>query len=453
MDSNEAFTRAALYQSCKRSKILNNIDIENVDIQTLRALVNQHNAVSVRELPILISKYMVKFGLSFVVERFPKMRGYMNPENIVVQIEDDELLYLQTHEGRAQMNIYTIVMKNIAVSVLGSSIASLREQLNSNSRVTEYPKIKVKSVAQPIPQQVVPKTYTNKFDDVSFSPMLTSPLQRAVQSSKAGSSERDTNIHKHSDQVVNGRIIRRNELQAIRRMHRDRLTSRLRPIDNLSDSAESVDNEDEVDDIEETEIERRSLLGRRSSISKFNDSTILLDDINDADEKYLEYTSPLSQSPRQDAANDWLNLDNVEHQRHYATIEKPKIRSMPKTSSDTLIFPSESKQTINESVIHKLADDGEVKTHELKTVDRQMDLEQQQKEDDEDDIISIIEPSDVNKTTNGPDEAGNTREEFTDKSAPIVSDVSIDAEKHKAASTSDTDDKRITISFSDDEDD
>lgn len=192
MELDDAFTKAALYETCVKSKILRNIDLDNVDTQTLRGLVNKYNALSLREFPIVITKVLVKFGLTFATEKMPRLRTYINPDNISVQIETDELAYLERTQSKFQPNIYMIVAKNIAVGVLGTSIQSLREliaktvdpnksdesitETNTRNEVSEQSsrykvnKIQVNSVQQTIPEITTPKRFTN-FADTFKSPI------------------------------------------------------------------------------------------------------------------------------------------------------------------------------------------------------------------------------------------------------------------------------------------
>lgn len=129
MNSNDAFTRAALYATCRRSKILSNIDLENADIQTLRYFVNKLNDITLQELPILLTKMTVKYGVSFICEKIPHFQKYMSSDNLSIQLEDDELSYLLRSESKIKPNIYMIVLRNIIVSVLGVSIENLRDSI------------------------------------------------------------------------------------------------------------------------------------------------------------------------------------------------------------------------------------------------------------------------------------------------------------------------------------
>jgi len=94
MEANEAFARAALYETCRKSRVLNNIDLDKLDIQTLRALVNRSNINGFREFPILLSKFAMKFVLRLLVDSKPTLRKYLDPDNISVALEPDELAYI-----------------------------------------------------------------------------------------------------------------------------------------------------------------------------------------------------------------------------------------------------------------------------------------------------------------------------------------------------------------------
>lgn len=133
----EAFKRAALYQSCKQSSILSNIDFENTSTDALVDLVNHYNSQSIRELPIILSKMVVKGALTFVTNKYPKARSYINPENIRVRVEDDEMAHLIGTSTKRSTNLVTLVVKNLAVSALGSSIEEIRRELLEGQSSTD----------------------------------------------------------------------------------------------------------------------------------------------------------------------------------------------------------------------------------------------------------------------------------------------------------------------------
>lgn len=186
MELDDAFTKAALYETCVKSKVLRNIKLDNVDTQTLRRLVNKYNALSPREFPIVVKKVLVKFGLTFVTEKMPRLCAYINQNNISVSIEADELAYLERTQSKFQPNICMIVGKNIAIGLLGTSIQSLRQIITktvdpnkpdeSITQTNDDPdtrykvsKIRVNSVERTVPEIATPKLFTD-FADTFKSP-------------------------------------------------------------------------------------------------------------------------------------------------------------------------------------------------------------------------------------------------------------------------------------------
>lgn len=191
MELDDAFTKAALYETCVKSKVLRNIDLDKVDTQTLRGLVNKYNALSLREFPIIVSKVLIKFGMTFVTEKMPRLRSYINPNNISVQVEADELAYLERTQSNFQPNIYMIVAKNVAVGMLGTSIQSLHELITATvdttkttesdeSAASRAQKIRVSSVQQTVPDIVTPKRFT-RFADSFKSQAVGSPGRSVKQ--------------------------------------------------------------------------------------------------------------------------------------------------------------------------------------------------------------------------------------------------------------------------------
>lgn len=133
MNSTEAFTRATLYHSCLKSDILKHVDIDNADLDTLRDLVNKHSLLNSRKLPIIISKLLTKKCLEFVINKFPNLKNTLTPQNIRIDVEDDELAYLMNSTSSFKPNIVCLVTKNIVISLLGSSIEAFKTHLINSS--------------------------------------------------------------------------------------------------------------------------------------------------------------------------------------------------------------------------------------------------------------------------------------------------------------------------------
>nr|AKH40344.1 putative gp67-like protein [Kallithea virus] len=137
MNSSDAFLKAALYEQCSKSAILKHVDLDNTDTETLRNLINRNNTLSIRKIPILISKFVTRAGIQFAVTKFPNLHNYIRPEHIQVRIEEDELAYLLNKDQDLPVNIVLIVIKNIALSMLGTSIETFATDLNNLNSKTE----------------------------------------------------------------------------------------------------------------------------------------------------------------------------------------------------------------------------------------------------------------------------------------------------------------------------
>jgi hypothetical protein len=133
MNASDAFVRAALLQSCEKSEILKHIDLNNTDNETLRLLINKYNRLSIRKIPIILTKYITKSGLEFLKRQFPRVGSYITPENISVDVADDELACLVETESDYKPSIYILVLKNISISVLGSTIETFKSSLLNSS--------------------------------------------------------------------------------------------------------------------------------------------------------------------------------------------------------------------------------------------------------------------------------------------------------------------------------
>lgn len=263
MELDDAFTKAALYETCLKSNILRNIDLDNVDTQTLRKLVNKNNALSMREFPIVISKVLVKFGLTFVTEKMPRLRAYINPENMSTNIEADELACLEVQEqaqgGTFQPSIYMIVAKNIAASVLGTSIQSLRELITKTVEPikpgtsiparSEVPfvanKIQINSVQQAIPDIDAPKHFTN-FADTFKSP------RNDNNNSDAPTPSSVKNTTEHTVSVERVREKKRTEAATSRQNQRDTVVG-LHRAEIHASATSTVDDDD--DDRHDTDMD------------------------------------------------------------------------------------------------------------------------------------------------------------------------------------------------------
>lgn len=130
----ETFTRAALYESFRKSEILHHVYLENVPTPVLREILNFEHSFIFRQLPVLGSKLAVKFGLEFLVSRFPRLQNYIQPSVLPIRLEDDErLALLEMIRAKPKPNLYVIVAKNISLNVLGVSISNIRDAITHSN--------------------------------------------------------------------------------------------------------------------------------------------------------------------------------------------------------------------------------------------------------------------------------------------------------------------------------
>lgn len=130
----ETFTRAALYESFRKSEILHHVYLENVPTPVLREILNFEHSFIFRQLPVLGSKLAVKFGLEFLVSRFPRLQNYIQPSVLPIRLEDDErLALLEMIRAKPKPNLYVIVAKNISLNVLGISISNIRDAITHSN--------------------------------------------------------------------------------------------------------------------------------------------------------------------------------------------------------------------------------------------------------------------------------------------------------------------------------
>lgn len=140
MDEIESFTRASLYNICKKSPILQYVDVTNTDTETLQALVNQSFTHNVEEIMILLSKYATKLVLTFITNKYPNAASIIKPENIIIRIEDDERIQIIKSKKDSKLNdipVYGLVVKNIILGLLNVNLENLESKLNNLSNENE----------------------------------------------------------------------------------------------------------------------------------------------------------------------------------------------------------------------------------------------------------------------------------------------------------------------------
>lgn len=172
--SSETFTKAALYQQCRKSTILKHIDLKNVDVSVMRDLINKENILNLRKLPVIFSKFVVKMALEFTCDKFPKAGKFIQPSQIRVDVEDDEMEFLLASTNKFKPSLVFIVSKNILISVLGDSVESLRTKLVNHvqNKSGDEDAEEVGSIPIDVPKTEAPKSQPPK----DFTGILGEPL-------------------------------------------------------------------------------------------------------------------------------------------------------------------------------------------------------------------------------------------------------------------------------------
>lgn len=239
MNSDEVFLRAALYEECSKSAILKHVDIESSTIETLRELLNQNNVMIFKKLPIILSKLVVKQGLTFIKSKVPQLK-FMTPENIVPTVESDELQYLLNSQSSMKPNLVFMVSKNILMSVIGTSIAAFKnDMLESESNSQTYAKIPLKSAELPVWNKInTPKEFTSTFD---ASPNLNS-LEKSQPSSNNVSRRSSISSNRSYSSRISKSSIASSSRSAIRKTNliREELNSPVPNDKNSSDYKKSL---------------------------------------------------------------------------------------------------------------------------------------------------------------------------------------------------------------------
>lgn len=131
MNSDELYTRAALYEIAKKCPPLKHIDLNNASTVTLRQLINKHTSASIVQLPILTTKLITRMVLQFISNRSPGFSEYIDYRTINVEVEPDELACLSNNDALTNYstNIYLIVFKNLATGFIISAVDRMRSRV------------------------------------------------------------------------------------------------------------------------------------------------------------------------------------------------------------------------------------------------------------------------------------------------------------------------------------
>lgn len=124
------FKKAAISASFSKSAILQKINHGDYPVQDLVKLLNMYNEHSMAEIPIIVVKFVSRLVATGAVSKFGILSKYINPENIEITVEPDELNFIINNQKVAKTNnIVFIVAKNILTSLFGISASNLDQQL------------------------------------------------------------------------------------------------------------------------------------------------------------------------------------------------------------------------------------------------------------------------------------------------------------------------------------
>lgn len=114
---------------CRKHPTLKLLDLKNLNNESLQNLLNMNNHLNAKEVPILMSKMVVKFGLNFACKKFPSLGTYVNPEDLLVRVEDDERQCLHnSQKSSTPASIVFVVCKNMVISLCGKSLNEFKNK-------------------------------------------------------------------------------------------------------------------------------------------------------------------------------------------------------------------------------------------------------------------------------------------------------------------------------------
>jgi len=395
MNSNEAFTRAALFERCAKYEKFKYIDITNTDSETIKDLLNREHMLHLKTLPILFSKLIVQYGLQMVVAKFPTASKYIEPQNLRICVEDDELSILMENQSKLKPNLYVIVIKNIIVGIVGSSIDSFTSTLldkhqnksqkdpNTNTVGSEnIQKIKLNSINSKIVTNT-PKEYSNFLSDNSTrSSSRNSIGSRTPDSGKPQSPPmlNHTTMYKSNGLPENNIHERLNKAQELRKLKRN----------------ESIDSN--RSDLSSTAIPKKSLLETLQSLESNDCKIDILEDLMIVPPSpQPKPTTAQQQSPQPLAIsqeNTNKTLENVNKSGIASVLEQPQQQSKPQQST---IMPQKQFDNSNNNSDNDVDDDDDDEDEDEEMEDHNNNDYDYSNGDDNESIVEMPKTDDVTK--------------------------------------------------------
>lgn len=327
MNTDDAFERAALYETCQNSKILRHLELNNLNTDTIRELINKNNNLQICQVPIILSKAAVKFILTFIVDKFPSAKKFITPENIQVRVESDELICLKNSNTFASNNIVFIVAKNIIISCIGVTFDDLQDVLiNKFKMANDVNKVNQETLSKKHSEKIVVKAdvheeniIKNKSIVKNNAPKNFTDIFTTHESEQQSDENKNEKMkpNNYDDDVemsyISESIDVGNKNESLDNVINEQLENNITNTVNVDDTF-TLENQDRNIDNEEKSINSK----------KINDTTALKDfKIEKIDETPMEY-SENTVIKQQDNSNKVKILDDV--------ILNFKLPSLPKNS-------------------------------------------------------------------------------------------------------------------------
>lgn len=425
MNSDEAFVRAALYQSCVRSEILQHVDIANSDTNTLRDLLNKDHMLNLRKLPIVMTKIATKAGAEFIIQKFPKLKNYISTSNFNTNVEDDEMAWLLENSSNTKPRIAIIVAKNIFVGIMGHSINEFKNKLignntdntiltsNKNDANTatatvttangngSLSKIGVQSVSPSLSINVInqPKEYTDIFNTSSTSSSSSSQVSvKSMRSRQPSVSSTRSNVIRD---VKNTRL----QSRAIS-FNSNRIDNSNGDIENTNSeniNTNSSNNNNDNNDLQIKDVNTITILENKTLPSIIGPiSTELTGKNNENDYKMAndEKTLLMAIQPANDIGS---SIINDKHQNILTEMQLPNGIHKPNTEQSVLmaIQPSTMTFAATTATANTAIEDGSI-IEQFVLIEKSHQNELSMKSinntnnDDDDNIVTIDDDDDNN---------------------------------------------------------
>lgn len=177
MGRSSTFNHLMLVHECKKNGILNNAELKGATSETLQQLVNDKNSFELEIFPLKLGRVVLKKGLKFMGEVFPKIETYIKPDRLRLEPSNDEIEYMKNNKNifSVKPSLPLIIAKNIFLEMFGSELNEITKQITSEENPAENTdkdfKVPLKNIETKDIEISSKKTYSDVFD-------LKTPLKR-----------------------------------------------------------------------------------------------------------------------------------------------------------------------------------------------------------------------------------------------------------------------------------